>query len=364
MAGLLAFKDDATLKRMLLLDVFRGEHSTGLAAVRSDGEIHVAKVASHPLDLFDMAKFKTTLNGQMSKIFIGHNRFATKGRVNAVNAHPYQYGHIVGVHNGTLETSSWLELEKELGERFEVDSQALICAIAKLGIEKTVPLLRGAWSIVWYDQNENSLNFLRNKERPMWYAYTKDFSRMFWASEYPVIQAAVALSTQGYEMHSEGKEQYKYFSTEENVHYKFSMADFKEKKNERPKPLAKERKGKEPLPAASTYDPFRHVSGTGSTTHSSTTTSHGTTSALKKVETNVVQLFGDKSNPLAGVIDEDKFNELAKYGCSWCSADIAYDDIGITIFDRDDILLCPDCSGHNAGVKHSRIHLKSLEGLV
>jgi glucosamine 6-phosphate synthetase-like amidotransferase/phosphosugar isomerase protein len=111
-AGKLTVKDEATMKRLFLLDFFRGPDSTGLAAVRGDGNIHVSKLASHPIDLFDSARFKTALSGYNSKIFLGHNRYATKGKVNANNAHPYHYGDIVGAHNGTLSISSWRALEK------------------------------------------------------------------------------------------------------------------------------------------------------------------------------------------------------------------------------------------------------------
>src|SRR3546814_8848521 len=79
-------------------------------------------------------RFSEANNVYQSLAFVGHNRFATKGKVNDLNAHPFHYGNIVGAHNGTLEKSSWDALDKKLGEDTDVDSQAIITSIATFGI--------------------------------------------------------------------------------------------------------------------------------------------------------------------------------------------------------------------------------------
>lgn len=387
-AGKLTAKDEATMKRLLLLDYFRGPDSTGMAAIRGDGTIHLSKLASHPLDLFDSNRFKAALSGYNSKIFLGHNRYATKGKINAMNAHPYHCDHIVGAHNGTLSISSWRALEKAVGEDFEVDSQAVIAAIAKLGIAETVPLLQGAWSLTWYDQTENTLNFLRNDERPMWYAYTKDFDRIFWASEWAMIDAATKMSAApAYELYHDDK-MFRFWETDVDLHYKFDMDAFKDSKLD-VKPTVVQRKGKEAPPASTgNYDPFNRGDWSNPTTYSggysppkngtstpnsgvpsSTTTSPSRSVLPKKKDSidNVVNLFGTRLSPLAGMVTEDKFAELAKYGCSWCQSDVDYHDVGVTIYERDDILLCPACSCHDRdkeAADHSRVFAKSMNGLI
>src|SRR3546814_3133548 len=115
-------------------------------------------------------RFSEANNVYQSLAFVGHNRFATKGKVNDLNAHPFHYGNIVGAHNGTLEKSSWDALDKKLGEDTDVDSQAIIKSIATFGIEETVPLLQGAWALVWFDMEAQTLNFLRKDERPLLWA--------------------------------------------------------------------------------------------------------------------------------------------------------------------------------------------------
>lgn len=366
-AGKLEMKDELTMKRLLILDYFRGPDSTGLAAIRHDGEAHLAKIASNPVDLFDMSKFKSALSGSSSKVFIGHNRLATRGNVNNVNAHPYHFGNIVGAHNGTLETKDKWALEDAIGEKFDVDSQALFSAIDKLGIENVIPMMHSsdnatnssAWALVWYDQTQGTLNFLRNQHRPLWYGFDKEFKRIFWASQWEIIDSAAKMSTPPYEMYVEEGTGFKYWPFDDNIHYRFDVNLLKAGSTERPKPKAKELKGKEPATATGVTgaNPFgRQAMGFhGTHTHISTengttTNSHGTTRRTKDKDkpVNIIHLLGDIGSPFAGFIDKEKFAELAKYGCSWCQADVEYGEAGCTIYDRDDMLLCPACSGYDA----------------
>jgi len=371
-AGKLENKDEQTMKRLLLFDYFRGPDSTGFAALRSTpkGEAHLCKIASNPLDLFDMKKFGTALNAFNSTVFLGHNRLATKGVVNNYNAHPYLFekegGVIVGAHNGTLDKSSWDAIEDKLGEKFPVDSMAVVAAIAKLGIEATVPLLQGAWALVWFDTSDNTLNFLRNKERPFWYAYTENFDHMIWASEFPTIRAALDLSANPYKLYKTA-EGYSYFATKEDWWYKIDLDKLKAGATERPKPRVKELKGKEPAPAQNYacggYTPFkRQTQGMSQT--SSTTTSHGVGSGAgtstnnvtvlpglpgpkKDVTIPVLHLTTTGAQPFAEFLTEEEFKAIAKYGCSWCQADVSYDEPGVQVYVNHDMILCPSCADEN-----------------
>ena len=362
------FKDEATVKRLLIYDYFRGPDSTGIAVVNKEGtEAKVVKIASHPLDLFDMQKFKLALSGYQSSVFMGHNRAATRGAVNAVGAHPFEFDHIVGCHNGTLDLSSFKALENALGEKFDVDSQAIFAAIAKFGIKKTVPMLQGAWALVWFDFKEKTLNFLRNKERPFWYAYSEKFDHIFWASEWPMIDAALRLSAQGYELYQDPDKGYRFWSTPEDIHLKFDIEKLRAGGTEKPKPTVCELKGKAPAPVVTTAtsgtDPFgRQGSGSGSGSGSGRTTTSTTTSRGKlhtSTGDTLVHLFGNKTAPFAGFITEDRFNQIAKYGCSWCGTDVAFDEPGVSVFESNETVLCPSCSCGDTG--SSRVYTTDLD---
>lgn len=358
-AGKIEYADEDTMKRLLLLDYFRGKDSTGFASISNTNVPAIAKLASGPIDLFGMKKFDTALNGVSSKVFMGHNRHATRGAVNNVNAHPYEFGHIVGCHNGTLETLDKFELEDMLGEKYDTDSMALFAAIEKFGVETVIPMLTdgrdthsGAWSLVWWNGEDKTLNFIRNKHRPMWFGYNKDFKKLFYASEWEFISSAAALG--GFEMEapfSDDKNTYKYWPTDVDTHYKFNVDELM-LGGKMPKPIAKVLKAKEPAPVPVQGNfPLKASNTHGSSSKPSQTSGQTTTylgSAQKKpaLPKIIIPLMGDVGNPLAGFYTPLKFRVLSKEGCSWCSKPIEYGTPGLTIFDEVGTVLCPKCSGH------------------
>jgi DNA-directed RNA polymerase subunit RPC12/RpoP len=387
LAGKLEFKDEALFRKLLIYDFFRGPDSTGAAAIRKNGDIKVAKVASHPLDLFDMKRYSSAITAGSSLALIGHNRLATKGKVNNENAHPYTYGHIVGAHNGTLSKASWDRLNAILGEETEVDSQAIFACIAKVGIDETIAALRAsdekgdcvdAWALVWADTEEGTLNFLRNEQRPFWYAYGKDFNRVMWASEWQFILTATQtgpVATQ-YDLYKT-PENTRFWQTKANTLYQFDFDDLMKGYDDVPQPMQGEIAGKEvaPLVAGNFHgSSTTNQGGTSNTTHvhsmgpnttltggshgtttTNTTNSPSTTSNIlslpsKKVnfgKQEVFELPGTARHPMGGYMSEDDFNKIAKYGCSWCQQDVEFNEVGVTVYENTETVLCPECSGNN-----------------
>jgi predicted glutamine amidotransferase len=348
-AGKLAYKDEATMKRLLMFDYFRGPDSTGLAAVFDD-DIKIAKIASHPVNLFDTTRFKTALNAFKSKALIGHNRAATKGAVNDVNAHPYHHGHIVGAHNGTLTQPSWDKLQEIIGEKTGTDSDAIFAAIAKVGIDEVSKHLQGAWALVWFDTQDNTLNFLRNKERPFWYAYSKTFNQVFWASEHWMLRAAVTAAPEKdkYDLYVDDKG-YSFYSTQEDWHYRYDLDELTKGSEGRPKPRVKELKGKEPAPVQSvSYGNFPRVTHQGGGTTGSTTTSRESVITLKK-------LVATTADPFGGYLSKAEFDDVAKYGCGWCQKDVHFEDEGVIFYEADRQIIGACCSNR----KTNRIYGES-----
>lgn len=171
-------------ENLLFADTFRGEHSTGVMAYykpyNADAFMKIAKKAI-PGDMFlrskiwdDVKEHKAstvnpvtkavTTSSINPKFIVGHNRYATAGAVNDKNAHPFQHEHITLVHNGSLVDQSLLPDHK----MFEVDSENVCYSIAKIGIAETIKKLNGAFVLVWHDAKENTLNFIRNDERPFY----------------------------------------------------------------------------------------------------------------------------------------------------------------------------------------------------
>jgi len=152
------------MTQALYADAVRGWHSTGI--VKANGKsVDSYKRALPAADFIETKKFKSLMKGTVGDFYIGHNRAATIGAINDSTAHPFHHGDIIGVHNGTLDYG-W---KRKLIGSFDVDSEALIANIAHEGIEATAEKAEGAFAIVYYDMAEQTLNIVRNSERPMWY---------------------------------------------------------------------------------------------------------------------------------------------------------------------------------------------------
>lgn len=374
-AGALNSREELTMKRLLLLDSIRGMDSTGLAAVRSGGlRVETAKRASHCFNLFDTKPFSDALNGNASIAFIGHNRAATSGLVKDVNAHPFQVDHITGVHNGTLEDGDKVLLEGLVGEKFNVDSEALFAAIAKLGAKAVIPQLKkgkdsykGAWSLVWWDSKSKTLNFLRNDHRPLWYCYSEDCKQIFWASEFwmldAVLQKAGTYSLFKKVSTKDPKKEFRFFQTEADTLYTVDVEKLAKGSKERPKITVAKLAGKEPEETATTTYPFgdpstRHGTVCGSGTARTTLMQHSKkntkTTTRSSDERGVITLLGDLDDPYANYFNKLSFSFLGTNyksnsdypECSWCHQSVPYGQPGLTIYVRSNTILCAKCSGH------------------
>ena len=177
-------KLESVFKNMLRIDVIRGPHSTGVGMASSNGAWDLVKLPVLPDDLLDNPKWKRA-SSLYYECYIGHNRYATVGKVNSSNAHPFIHGEILGCHNGTIRNKYKYDSERD----FDTDSETLIFNIDKHGIDKVWGMLEGAAALVFYNLKEGSLNFIRNKERPLFYSQLKDDSGLFWASEPWIIEA-------------------------------------------------------------------------------------------------------------------------------------------------------------------------------
>jgi hypothetical protein len=192
MAGNLSFAEIGMFKDMLLTCSVRGMDSAGVCTVgmgNKDPAV-VAKAVGHPGNLMlntTMFDSKGKID-RIPKVIIGHTRAATFGEVNLENAHPFKYEHITGVHNGSL--THWKDLEGGVEE--DVDSKALFRTIAAKGVDHTWKSFNGPAALVWWDDKEQELNFIRNKDRPLHLVMNKAKDAIFWASEPWMITIAAA----------------------------------------------------------------------------------------------------------------------------------------------------------------------------
>lgn len=184
-AGNLSQEDVTIFNELLIVNTLRGKHSVGVGSVSSTGtHIGYIKNSCSPRGLIGTEGYGTFANTSMSMI-IGHNRHATIGKVNADNAHPFRHGPVIGAHNGTLR--SYHEI-KDKANSFETDSEHLMFALSKDSAENVIGKISGAWALTWFDQDSQRGFFLRNSERPLFYAVHPTRCVLYWASEKPMLE--------------------------------------------------------------------------------------------------------------------------------------------------------------------------------
>lgn len=222
---------------LLIFDVVRGKDSTGVAAIKKESwKVH--KAIGTPHDLLERDSARNDIEMLNNICLIGHNRYATVGGVKRSNAHPFEFEHVVGVHNGTLRNKYDLEDHTNFG----TDSEALYYNINKNGLKETMAKVDGAYTLVWFDKRDNTINFLRNQERPLAIALSEDKKFLFWASEKDMLE--FTLNRNGIK--------YGIVELPVDMHYAFkiptSMAGSFDK------PSVKQVKGKEVSYSVTTYD--------------------------------------------------------------------------------------------------------------
>lgn len=179
--GNLGKKERAVISQLLYADTFRGEDSTGIISFDFQKKPRVFKKAvSGP----EFLEYQKTQNLMFGLGVIGHNRWATKGKVSHGNAHPFTCGAFTGVHNGTLFNQNLLPDSSE----FDVDSENIYHSFDKIGVEATLKKLHGAYALMWYNEKEKTVNMVRNTERPLSYCFSTDNDFMYVASESKMLE--------------------------------------------------------------------------------------------------------------------------------------------------------------------------------
>jgi len=218
MCGLVGYFGKHTLPRekmfrdLLRLGAIRGPHSTGVGFAGINGACTFVKSVNLPDILLTNKRYIKITDKGWYNLYMGHNRWATIGKITSENAHPFDFSHILGCHNGTIVG------RYELGDahKFDVDSEHILYLINKEGIKNIYKKVRGAMALVWWDKRTKTLNFIRNRERPLSYAWTKEQDGLIYASEGWMIRVAALRS---------GVTHGKIFDVGVHKHYEISYDD-------------------------------------------------------------------------------------------------------------------------------------------
>lgn len=154
----------------------------------------IIKDVKKPQEFF---KDESNINSleENDNILMGHVRAATVGdKTDKSSAHPWDFGDIVMMHNGTLKEASYRDLavKYELkDEDWKVDSQVLGMAIQK-NFQSNEPFkvlseYTGAAAVIIYHKKRESLFVYRDEERTLSYGYLND-SDMYISSESDILE--------------------------------------------------------------------------------------------------------------------------------------------------------------------------------
>lgn len=190
--------------KLLLISQFRGRDSTGIFSVIEDKK-----------ESFDTKFLKQSVNsslflennkesvdelhqGTSTKLVAGHCRHATKGAVTTANAHPFNFSNIIGMHNGTLSENlgkpRYIVKKGKKGNtsvlKEESDSESFFRYLNDNTLIDSLNLIQesgNAYAFVWFDRRNKTLNFVRNRLRPLWFAQTTT-QTIYWASEKEMLE--------------------------------------------------------------------------------------------------------------------------------------------------------------------------------
>lgn len=165
----------------IMLDTFRGMDSTGMITVADEFETDWLKTLDEGWDFVAREEFEAMDRGWAA---IAHNRAATRGKVTVDNAHPFKYGGVLLVHNGTL--SNMGRNLPNYSDRYDIDSIQICRALGKVKPGRAADVLSeidGAFALAWTDARDQSINIARNGQRPLHFCHDTSKRILYFMSD-------------------------------------------------------------------------------------------------------------------------------------------------------------------------------------
>lgn len=182
----------------MIVSNLRGRQGAGCIIVTNQGKtVHNVKTPGSGLDVFRMESYQKNVINKGPQVLVGHTRYPTKGGNDISAVHPHNFsGQLTGVHNGTLR--------KVRGQFVgnESDSALFYKHVSEVGIKKALSEAEGAYALVFVDYTTGKLNFIRNSQRPLFFAKVnwKSSKTLYWASEKAFLELVLDRKNIKYEI--------------------------------------------------------------------------------------------------------------------------------------------------------------------
>lgn len=139
--------DTGALRALTMANRDRGKQALGFF----DSNGNKLKKADDPQDVLQTTECTEFLdNTEFNSWFVvGHTRYGTQGANTDNNSHPFEYGGVIGSHNGIVDSPS----------NYEVDSEYAIDLLDqhKSDYQKALADVWGYWTLAWFDKRYNEL---------------------------------------------------------------------------------------------------------------------------------------------------------------------------------------------------------------
>lgn len=198
--GQLYKKEKEALTNMFLVNATRGIHGCGVLYLykqtshkKTERWFNTATTTKHSAEWVFTKEYDEHISTFGMKAFIGHSRWATVGKVDKKNNHPFTFKKVIGFQNGTIRGSFPHSSE------YETDTQAFFSNVNEKGLKQAIEEVHEkstdmAFTFAMYDRDLSEVQLIRNKERPLSIAKTKD--TVFFASD--AQHLAFGLRTAGF----------------------------------------------------------------------------------------------------------------------------------------------------------------------
>lgn len=185
-SGTLSLKEVGMFDDLMIVSNLRGRQGSGIITIGKEAggkdlHLHNIKVLGSGVQAISSSEYRKRAYGGTPSVLVGHTRWPTKGGTDINAVHPHVFDKVVGVHNGTLQ-----RVAQSYVTQNESDSSLFYQSVNDLGIEEALAQAKGAYALVFVDTENQTLNFIRNHERPLYIAKIRwgMFGKTaMWASE-------------------------------------------------------------------------------------------------------------------------------------------------------------------------------------
>lgn len=169
----------------------RGEDSTGFSIINPESR-YTYKTLTDSSTLVNRTEWSNVIDyiDRRTTIAMGHVRYATHGKVNVNNAHPFDIGRVTGAHNGVIY--NYNQVARAMGKDTpEVDSQVLFQSLNRKEMSRAFESINGDFAITWVKDSNKKIHLARESGRPMVVAYWKKARVLLWASTRDIMADAM-----------------------------------------------------------------------------------------------------------------------------------------------------------------------------